>query len=799
MSSSNAPSVPERVAVVVVHGVADQAPFESVRQVASMLANVDDTNEPAYSPFTEHPIRVPVRRVVPPTGTSTDSFFYASKTNGIPVDHRFTESQLANYEGEGPGATYDTIRLSTERKTGADTAAGRVSVDFFEMYWADLSRVGGTTTRILGELYQVLLHVGSIGKHAASASVGAHPGVAGKAFRWTTTAASLMLAIPIAIFNAYFLVSAALVLASLIPISAHLGLAMGIAATFALVAAVSELLRSSPHRPYRIGIAALGVTAAAGAAAYAMSRGQFPIAPRMLGAEVLMLAVGGVGLLLNAYRRRRPKSEWASIPGGLLVLWVGVSAIANASSSGDPRFPVLVVPGMRIAEALFIVLHFSWVLFLVLFWGSLAAGAGFWRGIADPARREAAKRAVWTARITLVIPAAAFLLITIALWSGLTLSFEGKFTEPYRVSPMTEWFGLLPNVTSGSTFIHQLLVSSLGPSFVPAAVLMAIGGLLAFVALAPIVWTEIVPPATNVMCAQFGAWLTSGFSMLKGSGRLMVAAFIVWPLLAAIEPRLPPAMLGSFGELSARFVGWLGLAVAVPAAGLVAFRGSLDKLAGGFRGPVDVLLDVDGYLREHPRTAAPRARVFARYYSLLQHIARADPPYSKVVVIAHSQGTVITADLFRYLKYRTLWPLKETAVTLFTMGSPLRQLYARRFPELYDWVWHSAAPIDKYQTPDIPDDCKPVPSELGVTRWVNAYRSGDYVGRWLWRPDVCSYQFYAPADRAPWTAITSSLPGHSHDQAHTRRELCVGAGAHTHYWDGTAPEVALEMDLLIRT
>src|SRR5205814_1030303 len=114
---------------------------------------------------------------------------------------------------------------------------------------------------------------------------------AGRAFRWTTAAASLILAGPIAIFNAYFLVSAALVLASLVPVKMHLGLAMGIAAVFALAAVVSELLRSAPERPYRIGIATLGVTAAAGATAYAVARGRFPIAPRMFAAEVLMLAV----------------------------------------------------------------------------------------------------------------------------------------------------------------------------------------------------------------------------------------------------------------------------------------------------------------------------------------------------------------------------------------------------------------------------------------------------------------------------------------------------------------------------
>ena len=123
----------------------------------------------------------------------------------------------------------------------------------------------------------------------------------------------------------------------------------------------------------------------------------------------------------------------------------------------------------------------------------------------------------------------------------------------------------------------------------------------------------------------------------------------------------------------------------------------------------------------------------------------------------------------------------------------------RRFPELYDWVWHDALPVTDLKPDDIQDDRKPLPSELGVTTWVKAYRSGDYVGRWLWRPDTCGYQCNAPPRRSPWTAIDASLPGHSHDKKRTRREICVGSGAHTHYWDGTAPEVALEMDLLIRT
>ena len=70
--------------------------------------------------------------------------------------------------------------------------------------------------------------------------------------------------------------------------------------------------------------------------------------------------------------------------------------------------------------------------------------------------------------------------------------------------------------------------------------------------------------------------------------------------------------------------------------------------------------------------------------------------YEKIVIIAHSQGTVITADLLRFLNSESdtgrpwieLDPqLKEhteqgASILFFTMGCPLRQLYGARFPYL---------------------------------------------------------------------------------------------------------------------
>ena len=58
---------------------------------------------------------------------------------------------------------------------------------------------------------------------------------------------------------------------------------------------------------------------------------------------------------------------------------------------------------------------------------------------------------------------------------------------------------------------------------------------------------------------------------------------------------------------------------------------------------------------------------------------------------------------------------------------------------------------------------------------------GITFGRALWQPD---------SDQGG-TYVCGSLDDGK------RRERCIGAGAHTHYWDETAPEIAEELDRLI--
>jgi hypothetical protein len=76
---------------------------------------------------------------------------------------------------------------------------------------------------------------------------------------------------------------------------------------------------------------------------------------------------------------------------------------------------------------------------------------------------------------------------------------------------------------------------------------------------------------------------------------------------------------------------------------------------------------------------------------------------------------------------------------------------------------------------------------MNVAFWCNAYRSGDYVGRWLWVGPWLERNASGNVKQPPDVARAGSPP--------TVAELCIGLGAHTHYWDRSAPEVA---DLLNR-
>jgi hypothetical protein len=244
------------------------------------------------------------------------------------------------------------------------------------------------------------------------------------------------------------------------------------------------------------------------------------------------------------------------------------------------------------------------------------------------------------------------------------------------------------------------------------------------------------------------------------------------------------------------------------------FAGSAAMMAGLLlkygSAVLDTILDVDNYLRTSPKNNTPRARIVERYLALLRHLHlyrdEHGRPYERIVIVAHSLGSLITADLLRYLRLihpdmaglkRYAFGDREESLPLyfFSMGNPLRQLLNRFFPNLYRWIRERpdgageeavpAAPVtDTTPSGDpilvLPANRTPQASELGVRLWRNSYRSGDYIGRSIWVNDVNGYDSL-PGVPLPVTSI----------------ESCIGLGAHTHYWDRSAPDIARELDSLI--
>jgi hypothetical protein len=191
---------------------------------------------------------------------------------------------------------------------------------------------------------------------------------------------------------------------------------------------------------------------------------------------------------------------------------------------------------------------------------------------------------------------------------------------------------------------------------------------------------------------------------------------------------------------------------------------------GRLRVAIDAVLDIDNYFGDPPNRLPPRARIFSRYASLLAYLR--DAGYARIVIVAHSQGSVISAELLRYLHVQgRLQDIVGAArVALLTVGSPLRDLYAERFPLLYRWMGSREAGFA---------NAAPAAADLGATEWVNACRAGDYVGRFIWTPDT---------DLARFVQV---------QRAGDRTEFCLGAGGHTHYFSNDAVALAVEIERMV--
>jgi len=492
-------------------------------------------------------------------------------------------------------------------------------------------------------------------------------------------------------------------------------------------------------------------------------------------------------------------------------------------------------------------LRISW--FLLFFFAFLAFGFGSWawRRIRlgeengeNHNRCARARAAVRTSRLALALPTMALLIVTLSLFSALFVKAagqeknaksianalfgdeSGELVDPLPLYPHGRAADFLLSLifldrndagqyveevsevqhTSPNEYFKGVLVWGATPAFPIILGLFIYGLLLLAFWVIPSIWAEIYPPrrSDNKSSEHMGKWVSRGADASKISALIMWgAAFIVpailalleWPGvldgIARLDPKLSPESLANFSEglinLTAAILTYIG-----GVTGSLAVLASFVKSGSSILG---IVLDVDNYLRAAPKAATPRARIMERYVSLLQYVH--GEGYDRVVIVAHSLGALISVDLLQYIDARRAE--RTTPIRLFTMGNPLRQLLNRFFPYLYEWARelpdNSLAPLksDGNGKLEINPELRPDPRDLGVERWLNAYRSGDYVGRSLWLDEWYNRE----ASGGPGKGETYVAK----DPAGLREEMCIGAGAHQHYWDQSAPDIAEKLDELI--
>ncbi|MGA2259570.1 MAG: hypothetical protein ABSG53_33255, partial [Thermoguttaceae bacterium] len=510
-----------------------------------------------------------------------------------------------------------------------------------------------------------------------------------------------------------------------------------------------------------------------------------------------------LAITIRAYARRRPGADLVGMLFGLPLGLIAIGLIVAADDSCEAMFSV----ALKMVEFIFMILFISWGALILGTWTS--AISGLITLVITPRddrdRFSRAVRAVETACLAMSLPSVLIILVTLSLYRALSAAGTYVFPDSLQYAPswpLLDYFGFSQQMPA-IDFLNNLIVVSATRAFGIMLCMFCTTFLFSVWAVLPSIASDLgLGEQSARRATSLGNWLSFGYRLLYWSG---VIVFMTFPV--AITGGLAWQWLVHTGSVSdfdggtASTLATLAAIILGSASGLLALHGRLGMLALGLRPALDAVLDVDNYLREHPRDTTPRARICCRFVSLLRYLThwqdtRDSGDYSAIVIVSHSQGTVLTAELLRYLKYyggadSTLQRFSRTPVYLMTMGCPLRQLYGWRFPHLYAWARHGQvepAPAAGQFACDSLDDRLPNPAALRVEQWVNLFRSGDYVGRHLWLADRCKYAWGTPDG-------TPTIP--FEDATGLRREYCIGAGGHTRYFDGSSPAVAAEVDRLI--
>jgi hypothetical protein len=798
-----------RVAVVVVHGIADQKAGETVRQLARLLCH-GAAGEPRFVQGEVREVLVPVARLEPGNvcmalataqelpakghnrpGAPSGFFQQLDKACAEQAPQQDMGCDLNDYllsrlELSDSDALYQSSRVSLKHRST------KTSVDLFEMYWADLSRLGQGGLAALGSLYRLFVSLSTLSATVVDqAALGQSQRVAWSWLQrlhawsaWLLRGPALLVQLGMLLL---FLVGAF----AAVPIEQQQPVLVGLfgIGAFALLAlALFVQVRSA--RTWKSVLLGGGAFLSGALAIYAQWDGRGHIY-LYLGAICVVMAVAGFWLV-QRYARGVHGVRWlghAMVALTIVLLCVQAWAVYPYVTT---IYEWLLAAALSVGERLFALMLLVWTVFVVV--QLVALVLGLWLGRdATPA----VQCSLYTARLGLVVATALFAVLSLVLWSVLSY-VAGNWLDdiPYEATFFDA--GTWP---SGSAYLDAR-VRSLGGFFTPLVVLSTLLGIAGFMVLAPALLEEIKPttnidatgprPGAAEWTGRLGGWMSRASSAVGSTLKVLLPAGAILGsvLYLAFATRQFAFLAGFDGAIVQTLNGWLdyfqgetlvaaGKWLAGGALTVAALGSRFSNTFGRLRVALDAVSDVSNYFDDPPDGQSPRARIYSRYVSLLSYLRAAG--YQRIVIVSHSQGTVISADLLRYLhaQERLQTVTGDLPLSLLTVGSPLRDLYAERFPLLYGWMGEVSEDFA---------NARPTAADIGVREWVNACRSGDYVGRFLWTPVTGAARF---------KVATLDEHGHANaTRAGDRAEFCLGAGGHTRYFSNDALVLAREIERL---
>ncbi len=802
-----------RVAVLAVHGVADQSVNKTAHQACAIL--LSEQLDVEYEFFDEQKIHIGLNSIVldkhldleadslwsfPPVQSSSISHcvyqqqkikyvdmhdIEPSELDCEQLEHESMREQLQGYENEVADSVHETIVLKGRRASDQENSED-IKVDVYESYWADLSRLKSGYFTAFFEFYLFLFFFSRIGGITVERAVAffrsSNDWRLLQKLHWVSEIC-LVIAIPLS-YMALLSLSASGAPYLLQAIAPNIDLGLIFLAVFGVFVAAMGILsacffvKQRGHRWWPVLFLLILVTATGLILAIK------PLAQdlRLLVLLLWLLCSSGFLWLCYVYNQRRPG---AFLFGVIFFTITGITFTFFLFVSSTNTLEYVFNQGVEATRWVINLNIISWVVFV--FSTLFSSITGFYiTSKLQGKEKTLAQKTVWTQTLSLILPGTLIMLISFSLLQAI-YHLTTKLIPEDVIAPL------------------QLLIDEfIFPHLSHALGILCLGVLFAFWMVSPALFFDKFKPdlAKRVKASSWiGKNLTNAYKKMRWVGELFRIMLLVALPVEWFLHMVPNDIVHHNIDFHRNIILYGGLLIVFMMFGS---KGPLSFLGMGFRAGLDVGLDVANWLRYRPRETNPRAAIFRRYVAILKHIAQWRDPktgqgYDRLVIVAHSQGTVITADILRFLTQEFknsnlsqrspelarffLSGTDNIPISLLTFGSPLRQLYSERFPLQYKWAGVNADNTNQkgsFQGPD--------PHTLALTSWSNLYCSGDYVGRYLWCEEDDEYVW-----SNTWTDDQKS---HIYPNA---REKCLGAGGHTNYWTGELPDVALELDRLIHS